>query len=110
MASEAQFQNLGLKVYITRDDFLVLLGKGEVYADLWYRKELALEGQVYVTVSPEALEALTEWYNGERSLIDQLKRTQRARYAQSRFTERKVKGAKKRRRVQRATDRVPEVE
>jgi hypothetical protein len=110
MGRTANYQNLGLRIFITRDDFLVLLRDGEVFCDLWYRGAFVGDEQVYVLVSPQTQELLTEWYNNERQALDPLKRAREDKYRETQLDKERRQGAKKRRRVQRATDHVPEVE
>jgi len=108
MGATANYQNLGLRIYITRDDFKNLIENGIWFCDLWYRGEFAGETAVFVSLSAPARELLQGWYNGERQVIDAAKRDQADKYRENKLTKERRQGAKKPRRVRNTPDHVRE--
>jgi len=110
MGRTALFQNLGLRIYITRDDFVALIANGHMFCDLWYRGVFAAGDCVHVSLDFLSGAQLQEWYDNERQVIDTAKRAQQDKHNELYLSKRKAGKIGKRKRVQRATDHVSTVE
>jgi len=74
MAATCTYQNLGIRLFVSRKDFLTMLDQNWIFADLYYRGDIVAERAVYVSLSDPALQFLREVYAGELAAIDVVKR------------------------------------
>lgn len=74
MGATATYQNLGLRLFVSRKDMITILDQNWIFCDLYYRGEIVAERAVYISLSDPALQFLREVYAGELQAIDALKR------------------------------------
>ena len=74
MAATCNYQNLGIRLFVSRKDFLTMLSQNWIFADLYYRGDIVAEKAVYCSLSDPALQFLREVYAGELEAIDVVKR------------------------------------
>jgi hypothetical protein len=107
MAATCTYQNLGIRLFVSRKDFLAMLDQNWIFADLYYRGDIVAERAVYVSLSDPALQFLREVYAGELEAIDVLKRQKKDDLNEKAKTKEKEALLGKQTRLPSAADHVP---
>jgi len=89
MAATATYQSLGIRLFVSRKDFLTMLDQNWIFADLYCRGDIVAEKAVYVSLSDPALQFLREVYAADLEAIDVGKREVQDRYNETTKTKKK---------------------
>lgn len=89
MAATVAYHNLGIRLFVSRQDFLTMLDQNWIFADLYCQGKIVAEKAVYVSLSDPALQFLREVYTKNREAIDVVMREKQDQYNEAHKTKKK---------------------
>jgi hypothetical protein len=110
MAATVTYQNLGVRMFVSRQDFLTMLDQNWIFADLYCRGKIVAEKAVYCSLSDPALQFLREVYAGDLKAIDVAKREAQDQHNEATKTKKKEAQLGEERGLPDPAPDVPEVE